>query len=47
MSMTSPLVAGAIYDTWGFDSAAYYFAALLAAAAVVALFLPGSRERAL
>ena len=46
MSMTSPLLAGTIYDTWGFDSAAYYFAGLLAAAAVVALFLPGSRESA-
>lgn len=42
-SIASPLLAGAIYDAWGFDSAAYYFAALFAAAAVAFLLLPASR----
>ena len=45
-AMASPLVAGAIYDAWGFDRAAYYIAGLFAAAAVVVVLLPGSRARA-
>ena len=44
-SIASPLLAGAIYDAWGFDSAAYYFAALFAAAAAVFLLIPESRDR--
>ena len=42
MAAISPLIAGAIYETAGFDAALYYVAGLFAAAAVVfALQHPG------
>ena len=44
MAATSPLIAGAIYDTAGFDAALYYIAGLFAVAALVFALLPLSRR---
>ena len=44
MAATSPLIAGAIYETVGFDAALYYIAGLFALAAVVFALLPLSRR---
>jgi MFS family permease len=44
MAATSPLIAGAIYETAGFDAALYYIAGLFAVAALVFALLPLSRR---
>ncbi len=46
MSVPSPLIAGALYERFGFDAAIYYIAALFAVAAVMFLALPLSRKDA-
>ena len=40
MAATSPIIAGAIYETVGFDAGLYYIAGLFALAAVVFALLP-------
>ena len=40
MSATSPIIAGVLYETWGFSAALYYVAGLFALAAVIFLALP-------
>ena len=40
MSVFSPLIAGALYESLGFEAAVYYIAALFVAAAVVFVALP-------
>ena len=40
MAAVSPLIAGRLYDTIGFDAVAYYVAGLFAVSAVVFLLLP-------
>ena len=44
MAATSPLIAGAIYETAGFQAGLYYIAGLFALAAVVFALLPLSRR---
>ena len=44
MGAISPLIVGALYETLGFETAAYYIALLFAAAAIVYLALPVSRH---
>ena len=44
MSTFSPLIAGALYETAGFEATVYYIAALFAAAAIVLLVLPLPRS---
>ncbi len=44
MAAISPLIAGAIYETAGFDAALYYVAGLFAVAAVVFALLPLSKR---
>ena len=44
MSVASPLIAGAIYETLGFEATIYYIAALFALAAVLFLALPLRRQ---
>lgn len=46
MSVASPLIAGAIYETLGFEATIYYIAALFALAAVLFLALPLRRQEA-
>ena len=46
MSVASPLIAGALYESIGFDAAIYYIGALFAVAAVLFLALPLSRKDA-
>ncbi len=43
MGAASPLIAGALYQTIGFEAAAYYIAGLFAVAAIIFLVLPLSR----
>ena len=40
MSVFSPLIAGALYETFGFAAAVYYIGALFVAAGVVFVALP-------
>ena len=40
MAVFSPLIAGGLYETFGFQAVVYYIAALFAGAAVVVLLLP-------
>ena len=40
MSMFSPLIAGGLYETFGFQAVVYYIAALFAGASLVILLLP-------
>ena len=40
MAVFSPLIAGALYETLGFDAVVYYVSALFAGAALVLLILP-------
>ena len=40
MAMFSPLIAGGLYEAFGFQAVVYYIAALFAGAALVILFLP-------
>ena len=44
MAATSPLIAGAIYETAGFQAGLYYIAGLFALAAVIFALLPLSRR---
>ena len=44
MSVASPLIAGALYESIGFDASIYYIGALFAVAAVLFLALPLSRK---
>lgn len=44
MAATSPLIAGAIYETAGFDAALFYIAGLFALAALLFALLPLSRR---
>ena len=45
MAMLSPLIAGALYETLGFQAFVYYVGALFAGAAVVLVTLPISPDR--
>ena len=45
MAMFSPLIAGALYETLGFDATVYYIGALFAGAAIVLAILPISPNR--
>jgi FSR family fosmidomycin resistance protein-like MFS transporter len=44
MAAASPLIAGGIYETAGFDAALYYIAGLFGLAALLLIFLPLSRK---
>ncbi len=45
MAMFSPLIAGALYETLGFDATVYYIGALFAGAALVLAMIPISANR--
>ena len=45
MAMFSPLIAGALYETLGFDATVYYIGALFAGAALVLVMIPISANR--
>ena len=45
MAVASPIIAGALYETLGFQATAYYIAALFAGAAIVLAILPISPNR--
>jgi MFS family permease len=45
MSVFSPLIAGALYETLGFEAAVYYIGALFAAAGLLFVSLPLSRDQ--
>ena len=45
MAMFSPLIAGALYETLGFDATVYYIGALFAGAALVLVMTPISANR--
>ncbi len=45
MAMVSPLIAGGLYETLGFDATVYYIGVLFAGAALVLVLLPIPRDR--